>query len=292
MEKMTVEKPGLSNSRLESQSLGNDDFKISLDRLTVVGEISDKKASKSLSHYLQYNPHVQVLSAGYDRFRGQIGDVFIEYDKLKGQAFGRSNFRIEFNPNKIDSMIESEILRILSFVSAKDVTRLDLAFDTTTIDLSEFRMYRTPASKHTLILGRNGALETHYLGSRNSDKFVRIYDKKQELKDKHDTVIPDKQMWRLEFELKRKMARSFMSALDGFAITKPDWRQLQNMQEKAMVYLLLQEEAEWGKLSKNSKTKYKKIISSIESENLVDELRDLLRKYESDILKYLNKFIK
>ncbi len=40
-------------------------------------------------------------------------------------------------------------------------------------------------------------------------------------------------------------------------ILKPAWTTLEKINEQAMVYTLLHEESMWGKLSKNTKTKFK-----------------------------------
>ena len=42
------------------------------------------------------------------------------------------------------------------------------------------------ALKKTVFYGRDGKAETKYFGVRDSDRFIRIYNKKQERKDVAD----------------------------------------------------------------------------------------------------------
>ena len=43
--------------------------------------------------------------------------------------------------------------------------------------------------KKTIFYGRNGKPETKYFGVRDSDRFIRIYNKKQERKDNADVEV-------------------------------------------------------------------------------------------------------
>ena len=51
-------------------------------------------------------------------------------------------------------------------------------------------------------------------------------------------------------------------------ILKPAWTTLEKINEQAMVYTLLHEESMWGKLSRNTKYKFKNLIKEIFKMNL------------------------
>src|SRR5699024_8154519 len=109
--------------------------------------------------------------------------VYIEYDKVKADSWDRRNMRIEFNPNKLtrDEMIWLK-QNIISYMEDDGFTRLDLAFDFED-DLSDYYAMSDKAVKKTVFYGRNGKLEKKYFGVRDSNRLIRIYNKKQDLKD-------------------------------------------------------------------------------------------------------------
>ncbi|MEJ7220860.1 replication initiation factor domain-containing protein, partial [Staphylococcus gallinarum] len=114
-------------------------------------------------------------------------------------------------------------------------TRLDLAFDFEE-DLSDYYTMTDKAVKKTIFYGRNGKPETKYFGVRDSDRFIRIYNKKQERKDNADIEINSEHFWRVEIELKRNMVDMWNSCFDDLHILKPNWTVLEKIKEQAMVY--------------------------------------------------------
>lgn len=298
------EPPGraFSNSPSHSQFLENEEkrfiktanFRLGIDRLTVVGSLSDKNNVNTMINLVASDPSMEIIKTGYDRFSATIGDHgYVEYDKLKGKAFDRGDFRIEFNPNKVEVEAHQQLIhKLLKLISDKSISRIDLAFDTSTIDLSEYLMFMDRPTKETEIRGINGALETKYLGVRRSDRYVRLYDKKKELRDKQDIIINDEKLWRLEFELKHAKAKDYMTCLKGFNLKKPNWKTIESFNERAKVYMLLNEPNEWTKLNKNTKTKYKKMINEISSVELQTEMHEILKENENNINEYLDLFLK
>src|SRR5699024_8914199 len=115
--------------------------------------------------------------------------VYIEYDKVKADSWDRRNMRIEFNPNKLtrDEMIWLK-QNIIDYMEDDGFTRLDLAFDFED-DLSDYYAMSDKAVKKAILYGRNGKAEKKYFGVRDSNIFVRIYNKKQDGKDDADTEV-------------------------------------------------------------------------------------------------------
>lgn len=97
--------------------------------------------------------------------------------------------RVEFNPNKLTKYELFWLKRnIIDYMDDVRFTRIDLAFDFKH-DLSDYYAMSDKALKKTVFYGRNGSMETKYFGVRDSDRFIRIYNKKQERKDNADIEI-------------------------------------------------------------------------------------------------------
>ncbi|HFM7300399.1 TPA: replication initiation protein, partial [Enterococcus faecium] len=58
--------------------------------------------------------------------------------------------------------------------------------------------------------------------------------------------------------------------------------------EQAMVYTLLHEESMWGKLSKNTKTKFKKLIREISPIDLTELMKSTLKANEKQLQKQID----
>ncbi|MDM5809934.1 replication initiation protein, partial [Staphylococcus aureus] len=58
--------------------------------------------------------------------------------------------------------------------------------------------------------------------------------------------------------------------------------------EQAMVYTLLHEESMWGKLSKNTKTKFKKMIREISPIDLTELMKSTLKANEKQLQKQID----
>ncbi|MEK4758644.1 replication initiation factor domain-containing protein, partial [Macrococcus sp. FSL W8-0367] len=170
-------------------------------------------------------------------------------------------------------------------------TRLDLAFDFEE-DLSDYFVMSDNALKKTVFYGRDGKAETKYFGVRDSDRFIRIYNKKQERKDVADIDINLEHFWRFEIELKRKRVDEWNTGcFDDMHILKPDWTTIEKLNERGIVCMLLSHENEWGKLSKNIKTKYRKIVKEISPINLVDGMKLALKENENELQEELNYWL-
>lgn len=55
-----------------------------------------------------------------------------------------------------------------------------------------------------------------------------------------------------------------------------------------MVYTLLHEESMWGKLSKNTKTKFKKLIREISPVDLTELMKSTLKENEKQLQKQID----
>ena len=279
---------GYSNSRLSGQTLGKSQPKLSFDAMTIVGNLNKNNAHK-LSEFMSAAPEIRLWDILQTKFKAKAlqEKVYIEYDKIKADTWDRRNMRVEFNPNKLthEEMIWLK-QNITDYMEDDGFTRLDLAFDFED-DLSDYYAMIDKTVKKTIFYGCNGKPETKYFGVRDSDRFIRIYNKKQERKDNADVEVTSDHLWRVEIELKRDMVDYWNDCFNDLHILKPAWTSLEKTNEQAMVYTLLHEESMWGKLSKNTKYKFKNLIKEISPVDLTELMKSTLRENEKQLQKQI-----
>lgn len=282
-------KTGYSNSRLSAQIPVQTYPKLSFDAMTIVGNLSRDNAQK-LSSFMSIEPQIRLWDILQTKFKAKAlqEKVYIEYDKVKADTWDRRNMRVEFNPNKLthEEMIWLK-QNIIDYMEDDGFTRLDLAFDFED-DLSDYYAMTDKAVKKTVFYGRNGKPETKYFGVRDSDRFIRIYNKKQERKDNADVEVMSKHLWRVEIELKRNMVDYWNDCFSDLHILKPDYTMINKTSERHTVMALLFDESEWGKLNRNTKYKFKKIFKEISPIDLTDLMKQTLKANEKQLQKQID----
>lgn len=277
-------KTGYSNSRLNRHRMSLASPKMSFDAMTIVGNLN-KDTAKQLSKFMSIDPQIRLWDILQTKFKAKALEekIYIEYDKVKADSWDRRNMRVEFNPNKLSN---DEIFwlkqNIINYMEDIGFTRLDLAFDFES-DLNDYYALSDKAVKKTIFYGRNGKPETKYFGVRDSDRFIRIYNKKQERKDNADIEINSEHLWRVEIELKRNMVDYWDDCFNDLHILKPNIKVIENMQERAMLYLLIHEEDEWGNLERRTKNKYRKILKDTSQIDLTDLMKNTLRENKKQL---------
>lgn len=269
---------GLSNSRLNGDSVPIQDMKVSFDRITIVGDLIPEQA-KILRDLVAFDSNISVRDAKTDMFECHAlsNKAYIRYDKYIGQALERRNMRIEFNPNELTREEEQYLFdTFVSRMTNRDFSRIDLAFDIN-MDLKQYYVMSDKAIKETIFLSRKKEVETKYFGVRDSERYIRIYDKKKQLSEVKEKEIEDEYLWRIEFELKRNMTKKWDVCFDDLNILQPAWKTLEKSSERAMVYMLLNEEDEWGYLDRKTKAKFKKIIKEISDVHLENDMKNILQ---------------
>ena len=280
---------GYSNSRLNRHTMYTPEPKISFDAMTIVGNLNKINARK-LSEFMSIEPQIRLWDILQTKFKAKAlqEKVYIEYDKVKADTWDRRNMRVEFNPNKLS---QEEMLwlkqNIIDYMEDDGFTRLDLAFDFED-DLSDYYAMTDKAVKKTVFYGRNGKPETKYFGVRDSDRFIRIYNKKQERKDNADVEVMSKHLWRVEIELKRNMVDYWNDCFNDLHILKPDYTMINKTSERHTVMALLFDESEWGKLNRNTKYKFKKIFKEISPIDLTDLMKQTLKANEKQLQKQID----
>lgn len=279
---------GYSNSRLGAQIPVQTYPNLSFDAMTIVGNLNKINAQK-LSEFMSTEPQIRLWDILQTKFKAKAlqEKVYIEYDKVKADTWDRRNIRVEFNPNKLthEEMIWLK-QNIIDYMEDDGFTRLDLAFDFED-DLSDYYVMSDKALKKTVFYGINGMPETKYFGVRDSDRFIRIYNKKQERKDNADVEVMSKHLWRVEIELKRNMVDYWKDCFNDLHILKPDYTMINKTSERHTVMALLFDESEWGKLNRNTKYKFKKIFKEISPINLTELMKSTLRENEKQLQKQI-----
>ena len=282
-------KTGYSNSRLSVPIWDTPQPKLSFDAMTIVGNLSRDNAQK-LSEFMSIEPQIRLWDILQTKFKAKAlqEKVYIEYDKVKADTWDRRNMRVEFNPNKLthEDMLWLK-QNIIDYMEDDGFTRLDLAFDFED-DLSDYYAMSDKAVKKTIFYGRNGKPETKYFGVRDSNRFIRIYNKKQERKDNADAEVMSEHLWRVEIELKRDMVDYWNDCFSDLHILQPDWKTIQRTADRAIVFMLLSDEEEWGKLHRNSRTKYKNLIKEISPVDLTDLMKSTLKANEKQLQKQID----
>lgn len=279
---------GYSNSRLGGNFCTTPQPELNFDAMTIVGNLNKNNAQK-LSEFMSTEPQIRLWDILQTKFKAKAlqEKVYIEYDKVKADTWDRRNMRVEFNPNKLthEEMIWLK-QNIIDYMEDDGFTRLDLAFDFED-DLSDYYVMSDKALKKTVFYGINGMPETKYFGVRDSDRFIRIYNKKQERKDNADVEVTSDQLWRVEIELKRDMVDYWNDCFEDLHILKPDWTTLEKLKDQAMIYMLIHEEGVWGKLERHAKYKYKKLIKEISPVDLTELMKSTLRENEKQLQKQI-----
>ena len=277
---------GYSNSRLGGNFCTTPQPELNFDAMTIVGNLNKNNAQK-LSEFMSTEPQIRLWDILQTKFKAKAlqEKVYIEYDKVKADTWDRRNMRVEFNPNKLthEEMIWLK-QNIIDYMEDDGFTRLDLAFDFED-DLSDYYVMSDKALKKTVFYGINGMPETKYFGVRDSDRFIRIYNKKQERKDNADVEVTSDHLWRVEIELKRDMVDYWNDCFEDLHILKPDWTTLEKLKDQAMIYMLIHEEGVWGKLERHAKYKYKKLIKEISPVDLAELMKSTLRENEKQLQK-------
>lgn len=289
-----TEKPGLSNSRLSvhSERQIQKSIGLSFDRITVAGGLIPSR-EHSLKKQIESDPRIDVTNTGYDKFRCTAfkNKVFVEYNRKKAQAMNHSEIRVEFNPNELTEEEKGLVQFIfLDNMRDKHFTRIDVAFDLE-MDLSKYYAMTDKALKRTIFFGRDNKVETKYFGVRDSERYIRIYDKKRQMSEVKKKEISADHFWRVEFELKQSMTNKWDKCLDDIHILIPAWETIENMQTRAMVYLLLHEDHQWAELERKTKYKYKKMIKEISAVNIADDLRKVLSDKHQKLSEELQNYI-
>lgn len=172
------------------------------------------------------------------------------------------DIRLEFNPNNV--VYTPSLLSLLKGQQGAKLTRLDIAVDLIdTHDLSEYFVECLSKSKRPYYLPHTRELSGYTFGENSSETLYRIYNKKMELKKKHDIDADCSTWWRLEMMIRPKNGKEWSdySPFENLTIGLPSFGNSSlPFEEEAVLRLLYQEPHRLQKLTKYKRMKYKRYI--------------------------------
>ena len=270
---------------------------IKMDKLTILGNMK-KEMESSFQMLLDSVSHVKIDQAYTSFVKGQFfftdeNSIYFEYDGVNSSVMNKRNFRLEFNPSKLDDdkkyFMKKHVLALLTDVG---FSRVDLAIDFD-VNISNYQFEITGRTK-TFIHARDGELATMYIGSRSSKVMMRIYDKKRQLREKEKTEIDDPVLWRLEYELKGTeiidlVIKHGFDAIIDHRIIQYDFSEVSAMDECLIQCMYLAPDS-FNKLSKPKKSKIRKIMRSSGGEDVALVVRSEVKKKSPQLLAELEGF--
>lgn len=300
-----------------------DVFEVKLDKMTLVADVKESYFIQRFidTGMLEvYDYGVDIVQGTLFPKMLYKESAYFTYDQRNADTMRKRNFRLEFNPAKITDQQKDFIRKEILVHCVKDsiaFSRLDIALDCNE-DISGYALETLRSKSAAVFYGINGGITGKYLGQRESHVFTRLYDKKlKELKDKKrelrsleisgesSSMYSEEQKsklideislienmdswWRLEFELKgskkieEMLINGFSVLLDSIRIIDYDFSKIKGLEKATMVGLLERPEI-FNELSKNTKSKYKKMFRELEGKDLSVDFKQALQKKEPLIL--------
>lgn len=275
---------GFSNSRLNAHFMCNSCINVSIDRIVIVGDISAHE-EEYFKNLLASDVAYSTISVMTSKFMAQVfnNKIFIDYDKFKADSFSRRNCRVDFNPNNLTNYEKDYFKKtFIKHLKNTSFSRIDIAFDFSHNLSGLFVSFDNPV-KRSVIYGKNNEIETLYFGSRNSKRYLRIYDKKKEAYDKKREILNYKDLWRIEFELKKDYVKDINNLdlfCEGISLSYPNIKLEKDIRTRAMLLLLMMHPEEFSNLHRNSKKKYKDLFKKISDFDLTNIIKEIYKKKE------------
>ncbi|MEH7023634.1 replication initiation factor domain-containing protein [Priestia megaterium] len=186
--------------------------------------------------------------------------------------------RYEFNPKYYDHIkgVREASKGVISMLEMKShkVSNIHIALDYY-VKISDLSIIDTKTRKRTTIEGKNGKLETKYLGSRSGRNNICIYDKKQENEDKGtlDQYEGLNKVTRFEARLKNNYAKDFKTSdfnpFDGILVHYLETLgEIENntsmkIEDRAMILYLLRNPSSLAEMEKSKKSRWTKKLKEL-----------------------------
>ena len=254
-------------------------MEVSIDKLTLCGNLNG-----SLEVFYRENAFVEGMGFAKHPYRDYIkfidGSILQVAEKSMVNSGRLKELRYEFNPN--NKAFEKGHLSVLKMMKDAHITRVDVAFDVKDVDMSQWKWIDSKSRKTNVWYDGQGNVETYYIGGKESEKKIRIYNKAVEQK------LNEGIWWRVEVQLRGQTAEEFRKGeidINPFEDITPvmdgEFPEL-DIKERAMVKYLIQYPSGFGELSVNSRTKYKKLLRGLASWETID-FRKEWNKKSSDV---------
>lgn len=223
---------------------------VHIDKLVILADIN-----KSRSFLNRFQSHLDVEEMRMARYPylhswKSVAGFYVEQKQPDANI---PELRIVLNPNKL--IPSQSFYQIIKNLKYPRFSQIDYAVDYP-FDLSSYQFSTTVPKKSRRYYSRSGNLETSYMGERKSGNQYRIYDKAKE--SKLDGIL-----WRIEHELHfgRDDDWKQIEPFVDLSINLPEYSNVSEIQDRAMLHYLASNPSEWGNLSKWYKSKYRKMIN-------------------------------
>ena len=266
--------------------------KVSWDKLSILSNLDPNRAQSLITAFCN-EPNVIFQGQHSSRgFKVTIMDAVTCLFNMDGPSKNARNFKLEFNPNNTPEeflfFYTSVILPCLTDIG---FSRLDLAIDTTE-NLGTYYMDTRNPTETVEYRDRARELETLYFGSRKGTNFIRIYDKKKELKAKDKQAIPEPDLWRIEFEMKGpKVADTWTACDKNLLIHKIEFPKVPDSRDRVMCKSLQEHPTYFGELSKHYRAKYRKMMKQTKGTDLMPVVHQAIKLSESRLQAELEQWM-
>lgn len=266
------------------------EIEISIDNITVCGN-----AFADIELYNANEIAIDRRSFAKYPYRDMIhhldGSV-LQIAEINAVRSGKvKELRYEFNPNK--KTYEKLHMRVLSMMKDVHFTRIDIALDVYGVDMSTWKWIDSQSRKYNVWYGHHGEVETWYVGGKDSEVRIRIYNKALE------QGIKDKIWWRVEVQMRRDTANVF-AYTRGQIHTNPfehvtpvidgEFKELE-IKKRSLVKYLIENQSGFSELSKTTRREYKQLLRLIASWSTIDFYHvwdEKISDVASEIQTYIN----
>ena len=266
--------------------------KVSWDKLTILGNLDPNRAQSLITNFCN-DPYIVFQGAYSSRgFHVNIMDAVDCRFNLDGPSKEARTFSLSFNPNNTPEeflfFYTSVIMPCLTDIG---FSRLDLAIDTTE-NLGTYYINTVNPTKRNPYISPAGKLETIYLGAPKGVNYIRIYDKKNQLKEKKDQEIELPELWRIEFQLRGKAcADTWTTCADKLLIYKIKFSDLTDSRDRVMCKTLQKDPTYFGELSKHYRAKYRKMMKQAKEADLMPVVHQAMKQSESRLQAELKQWM-
>lgn len=243
-------------------------MKVSVDRITICGNLFG-----DIEGF--YAKCVQVERRGFAKYPYRDAIHFVDGSVLQiaeidAQRAGKvKTLRYDFNPNR--TMFEDLHTSVVRLMKDSHFTRVDVAFDIYDVDMSHWKWIDSKGRPYRVYYSGTGEVETWYVGGKDSEVVIRVYNKAKEQK------IPEKVWWRVEVQLRGDTAKlmAFMEAQDfnPFEHVTPviegEFPEL-DVKRRAMVNYLIKYPSGFSELGSKARSEYRKLLRLIASWECMD----------------------
>ena len=266
--------------------------KVSWDSMTIVGNLDPNRAQSLITAFCN-EPNVRLRPERSSRaFTADIMDAVYCSFNLDGPSKDIRNFRLDFNPNNTpEEFLFFYTSAILPCLTDVGFTRLDLAIDTTE-NLGSYYMDTRNPTGTVEYRGRGRQLETLYMGASKGTNMIRVYDKKNQLKDKKAQAIELPELWRIEFQLRGKAcADTWTTCADKLMIHKLVYSESVSGVWKVACEHVRQNPDAIGLMSTYERQKCRKILKESKRTDLMPVVHQAIKQSEQRLQAELEQWM-